>query len=183
MRSTILLLSLLVFAQAALAETPFQFAAPNLRAPDDPNVSGMRFSLFHGSNRSVRGFDLGLLSLSETSNLSGFSAVLGVGRLNGVMSGCASGLINVHTGEDTGVNAALVNRIKTLKSGANVGFLNITDGYAMVDVGGLNVSDRSTVQVGALNVTKRIKGVQIGILNIAENGFLPMFPLFNFPKN
>ena len=34
-----------------------------------------------------------------------------------------------------------------------------------------------------INVTKTIKGVQLGFLNLAENGFLPVFPFFNFPKN
>jgi hypothetical protein len=182
MKRMILVLSLVCFSGAALAETPFQFAAPGLRAPDDPNVSGLRFSVLHGSNQSVRGVDLGLLSLSETAALSGFSGVLGMGKLTGSMSGCAASLINIHTGEDTGLNAALINRVRTLKSGANVSLVNIADGYTMVDVGGLNVSDQSTVQLGFLNVTKQIKGVQLGILNLAENGFLPMFPLFNFPK-
>jgi hypothetical protein len=182
MKRIILVLSLLVFSEAALAETPFQFAAPNLRAPDDPNVSGIRFAVIHGKNQSVRGVDLGLFSLSETRNLSGLSAVLGMGKLNGDMSGCATGLINVHTGRDTGVNAAFVNRINTLESGANLGFVNVSDGYTMLDLGGLNVSDRSSVQLGFINVTRKITGVQIGLLNLAENGFLPMFPFFNFPK-
>jgi hypothetical protein len=183
MKRIILVFSLLVFSEVALAETPFQFAAPNLRAPDDPNVSGIRFAVIHGKNQSVRGVDLGLLSLSETTNLSGFSAVLGMGKLNGDMFGCASGLINVHTGNDTGLNAAFVNRINTMESGANVGFVNVADGYTMLDLGGVNVSDRSSVQLGFLNVTKKLTGVQIGFLNLAENGFLPMFPVLNFPKN
>jgi hypothetical protein len=179
----ILILSLLVSSQAALAETPFQFAAPNLRAPDDPNVSGVRFTVIHGVNQSVRGVDFGLLSLSETANLTGFSAILGVGKLTGNMSGLASSLVNVHTGKDTGVNAAFINRVNTVESGANIGFVNIADGYTMVDLGGLNVSNGSSVQLGFLNVTKKLKGVQIGFLNLAENGFLPMFPFFNFPKS
>ena len=182
MRRLILAISILVFSNAALAETAFQFAAPGLRAPDDPIVNGIRFAVLHGKNQSVRGVDFGLLSLTETANLSGFSAVLGMGKLTGSMSGCAASLINVHTGTDTGLNAAFINRVNTVKNGANVSFINIADGYTMVDVGGLNVSDRSTVQLGFLNVTKKIKGVQIGFLNIAENGFLPMFPIFNFPK-
>jgi hypothetical protein len=182
MKRSILVLSLLVFSQAALAETPFQFAAPGLRAPDDPSVNGIRFSVLHGKNQRVRGVDFGLLSLSETTNLSGFSAVLGMGKLTGNLSGCASSLINVHTGRDIGVNAAFVNRVNTVESGANIGFLNIADGYTMVDLGGLNVSDRSSVQLGFLNITKKLTGVQIGFLDIAENGFLPMFPIFNFPK-
>jgi len=182
MKRLVLVLSLLVLSNAALAETAAQFAAPGLRAPDDPNVNGIRFSVLHGSNQRMRGVDLGLLSLSESRNLSGFSAVLGMGKLSGTLSGCAASLINVHTGTDTGLNAAFINRVNTVKNGANVSFVNIADGYTMVDLGGLNVSDGSTVQIGFMNVTKRIRGVQIGFLNIAENGFLPMFPIFNFPK-
>jgi hypothetical protein len=179
----ILVLALLVLPNAAFGDTPFQFAAPNLRTPDDPTVNGVRFSVLHGSNDSVRGVDLGFLAVSETSNLAGFSAVLGVGRLNGNLSGCASGLINVHTGRDRGLNAAFVNRINSLEEGANVGVVNVADGFTRVDLGGLNVSDSSTVQVGFLNVTRKIEGVQIGLLNVAENGFLPVFPFFNFPKD
>jgi hypothetical protein len=179
----ILVLLLLVFAKAALAETPFQFAAPNLRAPDDPHVNGIRFAVIHGRNQRVRGVDLGFLSVSETRDLSGFSAVLGMGKLDGDLRGCASSIINLHDGKDTGVNLAFVNQINTLESGANIGFLNIADGYTMLDLGGLNVSDRSSVQLGFLNVTKELRGVQIGFLNFAENGFLPLFPFFNFPKN
>jgi hypothetical protein len=60
--------------------------------------------------------------------------------------------------------------------------VNIADGTTLVDVGGLNVSASSTAQIGFINVTKEIKGFQFGFLNIAENGFLPVFPVFNFPK-
>jgi len=174
---------LLMLAGAAMAVTPVQFSAPNLRAPDDASVDGVRLSVIHGKNENVRGFDLGVLSLSETSNLSGFSAVFGVGKVNGDMNGCAASLVNVHSGSDDGVNAAFVNRVNDLKHGVNVGFVNVADGYTQVDVGGLNVSDASSVQLGFLNVTGRITGIQLGFLNVAENGFLPIFPFFNFPKN
>ena len=182
-RTSCLLCCFLLVSQVALAETPFQFSAPNLRAPDDPNVSGLRISVLHGKNRSVRGVDLGFLSLSETSSLSGFSDVFGMSRLDGDMSGMSNSLINVHTGIDTGVNSALINRVNTLESGVNIGIVNMADGYTMVDLGGVNVSKQSTVQLGFLNVTKRLTGFQFGFLNLAENGFLPMFPIFNFPKN
>ena len=182
MKRFILILSLLVFPQAAFAEVPFQFAAPNLRTPDDPDVNGFRIVVLHGRNHSVRGFDLGFFSLSETGTLVGASTVFGVGKLTGNLNGLAGSLINIHSGEDTGLNAAFYNKVHTMKSGANFGFVNITDTYSMVDVGGANISDGSLVQVGFLNVTKEITAVQLGFLNIAENGFLPVFPFFNFPK-
>lgn len=179
----ILFILLALLASPAVAETPAQFAAPGLRAPDDPIVNGIRFSVIVGRNESVRGVDFGLISMSETANLTGFSAILGVGKLNGNLEGMATGIVNLHSGRDRGVNAAFFNQIHTLESGANIGFVNVSDDFTMVDIGGLNVSDSSTVQVGFINVTQRIKGVQIGFLNVASNGFLPVFPFFNFPKN
>jgi hypothetical protein len=128
MRSTILVLALVALARAAFAEVPIQFAAPNVRAPDDPQVSRMRFSVLHGENERVSGVDFGM------------------------------------------------------QRGANIGFINITDDYAMLDIGGVNVAERSTVQLGFLNVTQKLESFQFGFLNIAENGFLPVFPTFNFPK-
>ena len=183
MKRMILCFVLLIFANVASAETRFQFAAPNHQSPRDPDVNGVRFSILHGKNQSVRGLDLGLLSLSETSNLSGVSLVLGMGKVTGEMSGGAAiSLINVHTGRDTGLNAAFINRLNVAESAVNVGFVNIADGATMVDVGGLNVSSRSTAQLGFINITKEITGFQFGFVNIAENGFLPVFPIFNFPK-
>ena len=184
MKRSLLCLFLVLHATAALAEAPFQFAAPGLRAPDDPSVNGVRLSIFYGKNQKVRGVDFGLLSLSETVDLSGLGLVLGMGKVTGTMSGGAAiSLINLHTGSDTGLNAAFINLLNNAGSAVDVGFLNIADGATLVDIGGLNVSNSSTVQLGFINVTKKIKGVQIGFLNVAENGFLPVFPIFNFPKN
>ncbi len=184
MKRMVLCCFFLAYANMASAETAFQFAAPNIQAPEDPDVNGVRFSILHGRNQSVRGLDLGLLSLSETSNLSGLSLVLGISKVTDEMSGGASiSLINLHTGSDTGVNAAFLNLIHSAENALNFGFVNIADGGTLVDVGGLNVSERSVVQVGFINVTKEITSFQFGFLNIAENGFLPWFPIFNFPQN
>lgn len=184
MTRLILCLLLLVSPSISSGETPFQFAAPNHRSPQDPDVNGLRFSIFHGENESVRGLDLGLLSLSETANLSGLGLVFGIGKLNGDMSGGAAvSLVNVHSGNDTGLNAAFINKIHSAENGVDVGFVNIADGTTLVDLGGLNISNRSTAQVGFVNVTQKITGFQIGFLNLAKNGFLPVFPIFNFPKD
>lgn len=181
MKRLVLCLLLLIPAGAASAETAFQFAAPGLRAPDDPHVNGMRFTIFHGVNDRMRGFDFGLLSLSESRQLSGLAMVIGVGKLTGDMDGAAAmNLVNIHGGNDRGFNAAFVNRLNNAEQAANVGFVNIVDQGTMFDLGGLNVSDHSKVQLGFINVTDRITGAQIGFLNIAKNGFLPIFPFFNF---
>ena len=181
MKRSILVLSIVLFAEMALAEAAFQFTAPNLRAPDDPDVNGVRLSLLHGDNRSVRGFDLGILSLSECSELSGLSLIFGMSRVkDGVRGGAVFSLVNYHTGDDSGVNGAFINKINNTEDSFNVSFLNIADGTTLVDLGGLNMSKRSLVQLGFLNITSEIKSFQFGFLNIAKNGFLPVFPVVNF---
>ena len=172
----------LFFAAPAFAEAPFQFAAPGVRAPDDPNVGGFRISFLQGQNVEMSGFDLGLLSLSESKNRSGLAAIFGVSKTTGKSSGCNAGLIVVSTGQSTGLNAAFINRVETITSGANLGFVNITNGFSSMDISGLGISERSNVQLGFVNVTKKIEKFQFGFLNIAENGFFPVFPIVNFPK-
>jgi hypothetical protein len=179
----ILSLAVLLYASAAFAETAFQFTIPAVRVPDDPAVSGVRLSLFHGNTPKVSGFELGILSLSESATFSGLSLVAGVNKVTGEMDGgVAISLINYHTGRDAGVNMAFINKLNDTQHAFNLGFLNIADGTTQVDLGGLNMSNRSTAQIGFVNVTEEIKSFQFGFLNIAKNGFLPVFPIFNFAK-
>ncbi len=182
MKRVIVCVLVLFFAAPAFAEAPFQFAAPGLRAPDDPAVGGMRLSFLYGENDKMSGLDFGLVSVSESKERSGLALILGVSKTTGKSSGCNAGLIVTNTGASTGLNAAFINRVNAITSGANLGFVNITDGFSAVDIGGLSVSQRSDVQLGFLNVTQKIEKFQFGFLNIAENGFLPVFPVVNFPK-
>ena len=180
--SVLCLFLLAAFATPAFAVVGFQFAAPNLRAPDDPNVSGFRISFLHGKNVEMGGFDFGLISLSESKNRSGFAMIFGVSKTTGKSSGCNAGLITSSYGPSTGLNAGFINRVQTITSGANLGFVNITEGFSSVDISGVGISDSSKVQLGFVNITKKIESFQFGFLNIAENGFLPVFPIVNFPK-
>ena len=173
---------LCLFATPAAGETSFQLAAAGAQAPSDPDVSGFRVVFLYGKNRSVSGFDLGIVSLSEATNASGFSTIWGLGRVTGQSSGLASSFVNLHSGQDTGVNAAFINSVKTLKSGVNIGFVNVTDGYSSVDISGMGISKKSKVQLGFVNITSEIESLQIGFLNFAENGIFPVMPFFNIPK-
>ncbi len=173
----------LVFFAAGpvLAETGAQFAAPGVRAPGDPDVNGFRFSLLHGSNQSTRGLDIGLLSLSETETFSGVGLYLGIGKVNGKMDGGAHfSLVNIHMGQDSGLNAAFINKVHDADNAVDFGFINIASGTTLVDIGGLNMAKRSTAQLGFINIVDEIQGFQLGFINIAKNGFLPVFPFFNF---
>ena len=183
MKRLVLALVPLFFASAAFAETGFQLGLPNLNVPRDPNVTGMRLSLLYGKNQSTRGLDLGVLSFSSTSRASGAAFICGVHHVKESMSkGAAFSLVNYHEGRDSGVNGAFVNVLNNTPGAFNMGFIIFAEGETLVDLGGINVSKSSTVQIGFLNMTDRIKTFQFGFLNIAENGFLPVFPVVNFPK-
>ena len=184
MKRLVLALVPLFVAGTALAETGFQFAAPGVNAPRDPNVRGARVSFLHGENESVRGLDFGILSLSETSRASGVAFICGVHYVKQAMSGGAAfSLVNYHTGHDSGVNGAFVNVLNDTSGAFTTGFVNYADGATLVDLGGVNISRSSTAQIGFINITDRIKSFQFGFLNMADNGFLPIFPVFNFPAD
>jgi len=184
MRRTVLsLLLLCLVATPVAAETSFQFSLAGGQLPVDTDVNGFRLAILYGKNTRVYGVDLGLASFSETDRSSGFSMIWGIGKVTGRCSGLASAFVNVHEGEDESVNAAFVNSVRTQKSGANIGFINVTEGYSNVDISGIGISKESNVQVGFVNITGRINNLQIGFLNFADNGFFPVFPFFNFPKD
>lgn len=183
MKRLILCVCLVLFADGAAAETGFQLGVPNTNVPNDPNVSGMRVSFIWGKNRSTNGFDLGVLSMSETSQLSGLALVGGVSKVTGRMDGGVSlCILNYHTGSDSGVNGAFINLLNDAGNAFNTGFIIYAKGATLADLGGVNISKSSTVQIGFVNITKRIKTFQFGFINMAENGFFPIFPVFNFPK-
>jgi hypothetical protein len=179
-----LALAPLVVAGAAFAETGFQFAVPEVNLPSDPNVRGVRLSLLHGENQSTRGVDFGILSYSETSRASGVAFIAGVHHVKQAMSnGAAFSLVNYHEGSDSGLNWAFVNVLKDASHAFDLGFVTYTEGPTLIDLGGINISRRSTVQIGFLNMTDHLTSFQFGFLNMADNGFLPIFPVFNFPKS
>lgn len=182
--ASVFALLLVVAGSPALAETAFQLGVPGANAPGDPNVNGVRFSFIWGKNQSQSGLDLGLLSMSQTSKMSGLGLVLGISRVTDEMSsGAIFSLVSYHTGSDSGFNGSFINLLHEAPGAFNLGFVTVADGETMVDFGGFNMSRESTAQIGFVNVTKKIKSFQFGFLNMAENGFLPIFPIFNFPKS
>ena len=107
-----------------------------------------------------------------------------IGKVNGNMDGGAAfSLVNVHAGTDSGLNAAFINVTNNPSNAVDFGFINIAKGTSLVDIGGLNMSSSSTAQLGFINFTDRIEGFQLGFINVAKNGFLPIFPFFNFAKD
>lgn len=178
----LLVLCLAAPLAGASAETGFQLGIPALNFPDDPRVDGLRLSLLYGKNERTEGLDLGFLSLSQSSERRGLALVLGMSRVTGGSYGLSLSLVNVHDGTDEGMNLAFMNVLGDTPDGFNSGIATVARGATGLDVSGFNMSQRSKVQVGFVNVTKEIETLQIGFFNFAENGFVPFFPLFNFPK-
>lgn len=67
----------------------------------------------------------------------------------------------------SGIQLGLGNQVFEEMNGLQLGVANSNDnGYGL--------------QIGILNRTHGMKGLQIGILNWNDQGFLPVFPFFNF---
>jgi hypothetical protein len=174
----------LVAPSAAVAEPATGQIALVGRAPDNPDVDGVRLSIIYGKNRRMSGLDLGFFSMSESQEMSGAAFVFGFHRLTGAMDGGAAfSLVNIHEGNDSGLNAAFLNMLDSAEGAVDLGFVNIASGNTLVDIGAVNVADETKAQLGFVNVAKKIKGLQLGFINVADNGFLKVFPFFNFPKS
>ncbi|GIC76233.1 VC2662 family protein [Moritella sp. F3] len=175
-------LGLTMMSSAAMAESaPVMFSSINgFSAPASNEVKGARLTVFHGAAVSVTGVDFALLGLSEATDVTGVNwGLLGANRVHGEFTGASFGLLNWHNGNDTGANLGFINVTNNV-TGANISAVNYSEGYTMVDVGVANLSSNSVVQVGLFNMTSDIKGVQVGLINCAENGFFPCFPFVNF---
>ena len=158
----------LLSISAANAAAPVQIAFFDLKAPRDPDVTGVRFPAIYAKGGDVQGADLQLLAFSEMNSLKGISfplLIAGANRIHGEMTGVSFGLVNWHEGQDTGVN---------------IGAVNYTNNVKGAELGWVNISKKSNFQLSFVNITDEIHGAQIGLLNCAKNGFLPCFIFFNF---
>lgn len=76
--------------------------------------------------------------------------------------------------ESNGVSFSLLGICRRQRQGVYFSLLNCSYAPNWTDEAG----SQSVVQLGVVNSCHN--GVQIGLLNFNENGFLPVFPLFNF---
>ncbi len=81
-----------------------------------------------------------------------------------------------------GIDAGLFSDAYTLE-GVQLGLANqALEKLDGVQVGIANGADHGAgLQLGILNKAHAMHGVQIGVLNFNDEGFLPVFPLINFP--
>ena len=138
------------------------------------DFSGIDFCLFN--LYGTRGAGLQVIGLDCSTNNE--SRIVGCqigGLLRSGVRGAQIGAITynpgVYPGHDRGdsfgkcLNLGILNF--ELKEGFQVGAIN-------------NTSDGNPVQIGLFNTTFDSSPFQIGLLNINPNGFLPVFPFFNY---
>ncbi len=174
----------ILFSFSAFATTPAQLSLPGSNIPYDQDVAGVRLSLLYGETSNVQGLDI-TFGLTEMDNFTGIEIApffLGGNKINNEFKGLAIGLLNWHEGQDTGVNWGGVNFVNNV-NGANIGFLNITRGESLVDIGFVNYAESTSFQLGFVNATRHLNGLQVGLVNYAENGVFPVLPIVNFRKD
>jgi hypothetical protein len=173
--------ALLVFLAATLAggvaraEPPATAARVQLALADplqwvdkDRSVDGLRFSIFRGVNRDVSGFDLSCV----------------VSRTLGSLRGLQIAAANEVDGDGTGVQIGLfANYVGDRYSGLQLSGLVSRAGHGSGGQIAAVLSDARVwkgFQIALVNRARELEGLQIGLVNFNENGFLPVFPLFNF---
>lgn len=181
---SVLAVSAAVASPIALADSaPVMFSSINdFNAPSNTSVKGVRVAALHGQVDEVKSLDIAIIGMSETQKTTGVNlGFFGAAKVNQEMTGASLGFFNWMGGDMTGANIGAVNITNNVK-GANVSFVNYSEGNTLVDFGAANFSDASTVQLGFFNKTAKIEGVQVGLINCADNGFFKCFPIINFAK-
>lgn len=149
--------------------TPVNLALfnPTQILPESWDVMGMRLTALLGVNHSVTGLDIAGVFTRTDGDLTGIQ-IGGINDVNGTSMAIQVGGFNV-TKELFGM------QVSGLASRA-------IDGGGGVQISGIyNNSDAlSGLQIGLLNIAGEMKGLQLGLLNFNKNGFLPIFPFFNF---
>ncbi len=82
-----------------------------------------------------------------------------------------------------GVQLAIINQSDNI-NGGELGVINLANESSGIQLGIFNKTDQSKgAQFGIVNFAGNSdEGIQIGVINIMENGFLPVFPIFNYQK-
>jgi hypothetical protein len=185
----------------AFAWTPIQFSCFDgvKNYPNSSTVNGLKLGIpfsanYWGKSQVVNGLELGIFTITNGSNGLQLAAVnidmtdctgmqLSGANISKKFTGFQTGIYN-EVNQSTAVQLGGVNTAKFNSSAVQVGVINN------------NADTSSGTQVGILNVGYGFKGVQVGLfngsfqrdssslqfglLNYMEDGFLPVFPFFNF---
>ena len=154
--------------EAQQADQSFElalFSPLQLRGQEDA-IKILRLSLIYGSNVSVKGLDLGLVTHNSGGVSKGFQGSL-VGIVEGDFVGWQSSGVSIVRGEFTGLQEGLYNEIGSGEA-VQIGFIN-------------RARDVSGLQLGFVNLAENMYGVQIGLVNVIRSkDSLVFLPIVNW---
>lgn len=195
----LLLLACVLLPGSARADSPVNLALfdPVQIVPHDQSIKGFRLNILYGYNQDVLGLDIGIVNRAG-GDMRGIQWI-GVGWVEGKTEGVQLGYIANYTeeellggqlgiinyaGAETGISFGFVNWVHTDMMGGQIGALNVAETRVEgLQLGAVNYAPAAGgLQFSLVNVTEDLQGVQIGLVNVAKNGFLPVFPIVNFPK-
>ena len=200
---------LLVLSYAAKSNitdySPLQISIlPNIpNLPNVKNVTGLKLGLPYANSTNnstsykVYGMEIG--AISESNSIYGFQAAFGIiGSRN--INGGQIAWANIAGKNTNALQIAMFNHCDNNFNGCQIspGGNFILENGTAAQLGILNYQgeDSNGSQLGLVNRADSFGGIQIGILNLnynrdslvfqvgllnyVENGFLPIFPFFNF---
>lgn len=136
------------------------------------NVGGAQFSFMNIDNKDCAGFQL---SGANVANDFKGAQISGYNELN---KGCGSQLGFVNVGvENKTFATGIINYHERNSTGIQLGAINSTQNYCGIQIGAFNFNNDEDIQQTGRNKSSTI---QFGAINYMENGFLPVFILFNF---
>ena len=146
--------------------------------PEEDSIFGLRLNLLYGRNAAVTGLDSGLVNHTRVS---GGAQVGIVGITDARFVGWQDNIVSVSreslAGAQTGL-VAIASQLQGLQGGA----VTIGQSVEGFQYGLVNYAKAVRgFQLGLINYASTLKGLQVGLGNIiAEGGWLPFFPIFNF---
>jgi len=132
------------------------------------DVNGVQLSVANLGGSNIDGVQLAWLNMNEN----GGSLQLGAYNILKSSEGVQFGLANLNDRNNWAAQFAVINYTDPKSSGFQVGAINAADRYDGFQLGLLNINSDNS----------KNKGFQIGLINWMDNGFLPLFPFFNFSK-
>ena len=131
--------------------------------------------------KEFNGIDICLFCADEGEN-NGLQVVGWDGNLNGdgTLNGCQVGWFLRSSVQGIQIGAITYNPCVRDEACIDIGVLNWGLKHG-IQVGGINrTGEGNPLQIGFFNFTTDDSPIQIGLLNYNPNGFLPVFPIFNF---
>ena len=178
-------------AEAMLSPLSINLVPPIEFPPADFDVTGLRASILWGHQRSVYGFDFGIVGNMTNINMVGiaisggfnmnYGSVTAIGtQLAGLFNYNANKTMIYGTQITLGVN---YNQAQSVISGLEIaGIANLSK---FTNIYGAQVAlyNRAQevygLQIGIINLCSNLHGIQIGLLNFNDKGLFSVSPILN----